>query len=516
MPKKLPIFISNFREMIEDNYVYVDKTEHIYHLAKEKGYYFFSRPRRFGKTLLISTLKELFLGNKKLFEGLWISKSDFQWQEYPVIHLDFSSIPHLTAQELRSNINKELHNIASRFTISNITEDTPEATLKKLVEELSKKNKVVILIDEYDKPILDHLHNLEEAQKQREILKSFYGTIKGLDSYLRTVFLTGVSRFAKTSLFSGINNLNDISLKPEAAVLLGYTKEEINDYFTPHIADFVKKSGKTSQEILPELKNWYNGYQFSKQKIKVYNPFSVLYSLHDKEFQNYWFESGTPTFLINLLKKEYENIENIEEIELSAASLGSFELDNIPLIPLLLQTGYLTIKEYNENTNRFTLRLPNFEVEESFTKFIVTTLAQTSTSMVETALGQLRVALKKNDIPKFCTILESLFAHIPYTIKREDYYHSLFQFLLSLLSLEAQSEILTDKGRIDVALTTKTHVYIFELKVNNTAKVALEQIKEKRYYERFLNKNKHVVLVGLAFNRVDTVLCLEHSEEVIS
>lgn len=514
-PKKLPLYISNFPEMIEENYVYVDKTEQIYHLAKEKGYYFLSRPRRFGKSLLVSTLKALYSGKKSLFKDLWIGSSDYEWQEYPVVHLDFSGIAHKTAQQLEQDLVRHLQKIADEYSLNIILNLVPESALDQLITALSKINKVVILIDEYDKPILDHIKNIEQAKEQQLILKGFYDTIKSLGQHLHAVLLTGVSRFSQTSLFSGINNLNDLSLKPEAAELLGYTHEEIQHYFKPHIDAFAHYKHQSSEEITEKLQKWYNGYRFSEKETKVYNPFSVLYALHDKRFMNYWFTSGTPTFLVHLLKKEYENIENIEDIKLSAHALGNFEIDNIPLIPLLLQTGYLTLADYNEETNNFSLKVPNFEVEESFTKFIVTALAQAPTATVETALDQLRTALENNDIQKFCIILETLFAHIPYTISKESYYHALFQFLLSLLALNAQSEILTDKGRIDVAVITKKQVFIFELKVNNSADVALQQIKELRYYERYRNSGKQIVLVGLAFNRLDTELRLEYKEEIV-
>ncbi len=514
--KRLPIFISNLPEMVQENYVYIDKTEQIYNLVKNKGFYFLSRPRRFGKSLLISTLKEIFLGNKKLFNHLWIGNSDYTWEKYPIIEIDFSQIPHLTTDEFRSALNRHLKTIAIEHNIilpSDIT--TPEETLTALVKGLSKDaNKIVILIDEYDKPIIDHIQSFEEASKFQAILRSFYTTIKSLERHLHFVFLTGVSKFAKTSVFSGINNLNDISLKPEAAQLLGYTHDEIQHYLHDYYEEFAQKNNKSPEEIMQLLTRWYNGYRFSKLITKVYNPFSILYCLHDKEFQNYWYASGTPTFLITLLKKDYEYIENVEETELSPESFGTFELNDIPLVPLLFQTGYLTIKDFNEETGMFKLGFPNFEVKESFTKFIVTTLSQTSISNVDTAIGKFRIALKNNDLNLFFNTLQNLFAHIPYSILKESYYHALFQFLLRLLSLESQSEILTNTGRIDTVLITKTTIYIFELKINKKPQVALQQIKDKKYYERYLSSGKQIILIGLSFIHTDDEMHLEHSEEI--
>ncbi len=502
--KYLPTDVSTFSLMIEGNYLYIDKTEYIYNLFKEgeSRYYFLSRPRRFGKTLLISTLKELFSGNKELFKDLWIYKSTYRWDTYPVIHLDFSTMDYATVEELKLSLSWTLSHIAQSYDIDISQAPTPSTKLTLLVEQLSKKNKVVILIDEYDKPLLDNLKDYEKAEAQRDALKSFYGTLKGLDIYLRALFITGVSKFAKTSIFSGINNLNDISLKPEAAQLLGYTAHEINYYFKEYILQFTRDQQRTPEATIHEMQRWYNGYRFSENPIKVYNPFSVLYYLKDHKLANYWFESGTPSFLIKLLQKQYQSLEDLALVELSSDSLGTFTIDNIPLIPLLFQAGYLTIADYNSVTRKFTLNYPNLEVEESFKKYLVAALAYSNPVTVDTMLSRLLSALHAEDFNTFCTYLQSLFAHIPYTlhIPRESYYHSLFQFLMSLLSLEASSEILTDKGRIDSVISTKTTIYIFKFKYNTDPEKALKQIQEQKYYEPYIIKGKPIIAVGLAFH----------------
>lgn len=516
--KKLPLYVSNFKEMIESNYLYIDKTEYIYQLVKEKGYYFLSRPRRFGKSLLVSTLKELFSGQKELFKDLWIYTSDYEWKEYPVIHLDFSSIDHNTSQQLANNLEWKLKQIAQEHAIDISRAPSSGSMLVELVTQLSKKNKVIILIDEYDKPILDHIHNLEEAKKQREVLKSFYGTIKGLDPYLRAVFLTGVTRFAKTSVFSGLNNLNDISSKTESAALLGYTQEEISRYFTSYIDEFAPLVGKTAEEIAQELKTWYNGFRFSKEDVKVYNPFSITYCFHDKELSNYWFKSGTPSFLIHLLKQKAENLKDFKNIKIDATGLESFEIDEIPLITLLFQTGYLTISDYDPKTKLFVLNYPNYEVAESFTEYLLAAFTQTKTVDVKQFSINLLDALKAHNFDRFCDLLKTFFAHIPYQlhVKNEHFYHVLMQALFTLLSLDAQSEYSTDKGRADLVLELENEVFVFEFKFDSSAQIALQQIKDRNYYERFLHQGKSIILVGLAFKYVNEKLQLNHTEETIA
>lgn len=516
--KKLPIDVSTFKTIIDYDYLYIDKTEHIYTIVTKSRYYFLSRPRRFGKSLLISTLKEVFLGNKELFKDLWIYKSDYTWESHPVIHLDFSVIAHETVPELKLSLSWTLMQIAEKYGINIAKAPTPQDKFSTLIEQLAKRNSVVILVDEYDKPLLDHIQDVKRAETQRNFLKTFYDVLKGMDEYLKAIFVTGVSKFSKTSIFSGINNLNDISLDKEAAQLLGYTQEEIDSYFPDYIAEVTQEQNVQAQEVLHIMRQWYNGYRFSDQEIKVYNPFSILYYLHKKRLANYWFASGTPSFLINLLKNQYQSLQDLHEVEMSTDSLGTFDLTNIPLVPLLFQAGYLTITDYNPTSRKFKLGYPNLEVEESLKKYIVAALSETNPVTVDTTLSKLITALHDNNIDAFCSHLQALFAHIPYTlhINKESYYHSLFQLILSLLPLESYSEVLTDKGRIDTVAITKTHIYIFELKFNTDAIKALEQIKEQKYYERYMFANKHIVLIGISFNQKQKKLALSWHIEYLS
>jgi hypothetical protein len=502
--KRLPIDVSAFSTLIQENYVYIDKTEYIYRLITSGRLYFLSRPRRFGKSLLLSTLAELFAGNKELFQDLWIyEKSDYTWQEYPVIHLDFSCLSFTTAQDLTTSLSWMITDIAESVGIDVTNAPFPGEKLQVLVRELYKKNKVIILIDEYDYPIINSVLYLETAKANREILRVFFSTIKSLDKYLGAFFLTGVSKFSKTSIFSGLNNLNDITMDPMASELLGYTKEEIETSLNQHIEIAAQEIGKSPQEILQEITSWYNGYRFSKKEERVYNPFSVLYLLQKKAFDNYWFTSGTPSFLMHLLKNQYSEMIDIRDVGLPAENLGSFEIENIPLIPILYQTGYLTIKEYDQKKNLYKLDIPNREVEESLNKYLLATFAGTDASAVTSAVPRLIMALNHKDVALFMALLQSLFAHIPYQlhIPEERYYHSLFQLLASILSHESQSEVVTDKGRIDLVIKANSFVYLFEMKLDGTPEEALSQIEQRKYHERYLLQKKKIILVGVSFNR---------------
>ena len=511
--KYLPLDLSTFSTMVTQNYVYVDKTEYIYHLfSGGSRLYFLARPRRFGKSLLISTLKELFLNNRELFKGLWIDSSDYQWIKYPVIHLDFANIGHNTPDDLIANLSWKLKEIATLYNIDLSSAPTIHAQLNYLIEQLARNNKVVILVDEYDKPILDHINDLEKANNMRRTIAGIYDTIKSMDAYIRAVFVTGVTKFAKTSIFSGMNNLNDISFDKQSASLLGYTEQELINYFGSYIDGIAKHENRSPDEVLDDMKRWYNGYQFSKLPVKVYNPFSTMYYLSKQELTNYWFKSGTPTFLIHLIKKQYIDLEQIPTASIKTDSLDTFEIDNIPLIPLLFQTGYLTINDYNPKNNKITLNYPNYEVEESFTKHIVASLTDTTTTTIETTTDRLLNALNKQDLDNFCSLLQALFARIPYTLRsnKESYYHSLFQFLMNLLILETHSEVLTHNGRIDTVIQTDEYIYIFELKINKIAQEALDQILSKKYYASYLLNDKPIILVGLSFTTNEEHLAVSH------
>ena len=376
--KKIPIDVSSFEILRSEGYTYVDKTKQIYDIITGGRLYFLSRPRRFGKSLLISTLSELFLGKKELFKGLWIEqKSDYSWNAHPVVHLDFSIMPIKSGEALEKAVSWDLEETGRHYGLDVSAAPDISSKLKLLLTKLAEEKRVVILIDEHDYGLVNNINNKEKALEIHAVLREFYSSLKGLDKYIQFLFITGVTKFSKTSLFSGLNNLNDLSLDPRASDLLGYSREEIEHNFPGPLKALAEAhEGIDLEEIFIKLQAWYNGYRFSENAQYVYNPFSVLYCLMKKRFANYWFETGAPAFLIGLLKKHHYQLEDISKVEFTADTLGPFEIGEEPLIPILFQAGYLTINEYhrtihnNEITEYYTLKYPNLEVEESVKKYL--------------------------------------------------------------------------------------------------------------------------------------------------
>ncbi|MGE5342871.1 MAG: AAA family ATPase [Candidatus Omnitrophota bacterium] len=370
--KHLPIGIQAFRRIIEENRVYVDKTETIFKLFSEGGrYYFLSRPRRFGKSLLISTLKEIFLGNRELFKGLWIYDK-ISWEPYPVIHIDFTLINYESPAELKASLERRIQKMASTFGLTLNQENSYQEKFIELIEKVSIQGKVVILIDEYDKPVIDHIENLEIATANREILKNFYSIFKGLDEYIQFVLITGVTKFSHVSVFSGLNNLSDITISNKYSTLLGYTEEELQHYFNDRIEDFSKSEHIEKELLLQMIKKMYNGYSWDGTHF-VYNPHSILNLFDQKSFNNYWFTSATPTFLINQIRKHSIPLEDFENYEADGTIFEFYDVDRINVSSLLFQTGYLTIKRIEKislTSRLYYLSYPNMEVKESFLQYL--------------------------------------------------------------------------------------------------------------------------------------------------
>lgn len=509
--KKLPLGITDFKEIIESGCVYVDKTAYIYQMITSGKYYFISRPRRFGKSLLVSTLAELFTGNKKLFEQSWIANSDYNWQEYPVIKIDFSGLDYSTSERLEKSLIQSLQTTATEYNVVPANTDSPKDMFSALIDQLAKKNKVVILVDEYDKPIIDNIHDSQQAEKQRFILQNFYVTIKAKDAVLRFVLLTGVSKFAKTSVFSGLNNLTDISMDERYATLLGYMQQEIRDYLDYYITRLSKKQKTDYEETMRNLTNYYDGYQFVENTERVFNPYSVLRCCDEGKYKNYWFETGTPTFLIKLLQKNNYRPEAFISPELNEGSLGSFEPGNIPLSALLFQTGYLTIKKYDSKTGNYTLGIPNTEVNSGLTINLADAFTQLPPDESLQYARRITHMFVKNDMVELQVILQEFFNRMPYTVHITD--ESKLQFVLyaicALIGVAVDPEVTTSIGRADLIVTFPKHVFVIELKFNKTAQEALVQIQDKRYYEKYENLGKKITLLGINFDAASKAVALK-------
>ena len=509
--KKLPLSIQSFEQLITEGAVYVDKTKYIYELLKPGfGAYFLSRPRRFGKSLLVSTLEAIFKNKRELFKGFWIYDSEYVWEEFPVIKFDMSTVDKDTDEHLKTGLEHAVRDNAENYGI-NLEEDTPAYMFKSLILKLKEKyrSQVVVLIDEYDSAIIKHISNPVMARKNIEILHDFYSIVKAEGASLRFVVLTGVSKFAKTSIFSGLNNLINISMQEKYSPLLGLTHEELEIYFPEYITAVAEKHSLTEKEVREKIKFWYNGYRFSEAEVKVYNPFSTLSLFEAKKFTNYWFETGTPTFLTELIKSHDPDLQKFEsEIRLMQNSFNSYEVDNLPLFPILYDTGYLTIKDYSvrNNITAYSLIYPNFEVKSSLLDNLLVTYTDSKKS--ETASNMVLAvedAILANDLDKFFFLLKSYFTSIPYDLipKKnlgEKYFQLIFYLLMRVSSFRVNTEDRTNLGRIDLVLESDTSVYLFELKVNSSAKAALEQIKEKKYYEKYLNIQKEVLIIGVNFS----------------
>ncbi|MFN8577959.1 MAG: AAA family ATPase [Candidatus Sericytochromatia bacterium] len=506
--KDLPLGEQNLKKIIEKDLLYVDKTKDIYNLLSTKGTYFFlSRPRRFGKSLLISTLEEIFLGNQELFKGLYIYDK-IEWKKYPVIRISMNELRYSgDRKDFENSLLHYLKNIYDRYNLELDTNDYVIA-FKDLIYKLSKIEKVVILIDEYDKPIIEYLDKTERSKEMRDILKNFYETIKASDEYIKFAFLTGVSKFSKTSIFSSLNNLTDLTLDPRFPTLIGITEEELYRDFAEYINNFAQKKKLTIQDLKLRLKKWYNGYSWDGKSF-VYNPYSILSAFSKEIIKNYWFTTGTPTFLIKMIKEHNIDLKKIEKVILTEKDFDSFEIDKMNVYALLFQTGYITIKEIIESDEEFeyVFSYPNEEVRKSMLDYLLDDYAYQQISD-DISISEMVRKLKSNDLEGLMNIFISIFGTIAVKMQpdkkvslyeRELYYHTIFYLIFKLIGSKIKAEFSTSKGFIDAVAETNTHVYIFEFKMNNPD-IALNQIREKKYYESFLSSDKEMVLVGVSFD----------------
>ncbi|MDR2556303.1 MAG: ATP-binding protein [Bacteroidales bacterium] len=516
--QKLPIGVQTFEKLRRGNYLYVDKTEQIYNLITLGGIYFLSRPRRFGKSLLISTMDALFTGKKELFDGLWIYDKWDWTQQYPVIHIDWTNIEHLSKEEIEISTLGLLQDIATMHSVV-LTKKYASDAFSELIKSVSEKTgqKVVVLIDEYDAPILDTIGKSPENIAQiKEWLHNFYKRLKATDQYLKFLFLTGVSRFSGLSIFSGLNNPDDITIKEKYAAICGYTQAELERYFDEYIDDTAKHFDVSKSEILEDIRYWYNGYTWDG-KTSIYNPFSTLLFFDRKEFAPYWFRTGTPTFLIDALKQKEYIDDILEPTMVGTDAFESYEPENTPLRSLLFQTGYLNIKQKEIVDKRpfYTLDVPNIEVRDALMKNILNILTKFSTLDMDPLRNDMLQHIRSGNADAFANDLRRLLANIPYELhtKNERFYNAIFVSNLQLLGFNIQSQISTNFGKIDAVLQYKDVAVVAELKFSAEKSAeamlsaAMKQIKDRRYYEKYLNRK--VLLLSLAFTGKDVACRIE-------
>ncbi len=502
-PVRYPIGEQSFEEVREGGFVYVDKTPYIEPIIMGSKYYFLGRPRRFGKSLFLSTLKCFFQGKRELFKGLYIDTIDWDWEPYPVLYFDLNTADykvegaldilierHLRRWEKAYDIKPELSDHAGRF--QDIIETAYNRTGKK----------VVILVDEYDKPLVKSMDNRERFERYREMLAGLYSNFKSSAEYIRLVFLTGVSRFGKLSVFSGLNNIRNISFNDEFAAICGITEAELFESFEEGISAMAESRGKTRDEIFETLKRRYDGYHFSQNCPDIYNPYSLLNTFADKKFGSYWIETGTPSLLMQQLRRTNVDLETLYKAVGNENQLSGLDFDNLDPIALFYQTGYLTIKSFDERFNRFQLGYPNEEVTEGFYEYILPYYSNLRNQNVMTFIADLVVELEGGKIEAAMKRIISLFADLSYDLQinaEKDVRNVLF-LVFKLVGIYTEAEYHTSDGRIDILVRTPDYVYIMELKFDKTAEEALDQIKRKEYNLPWSVDNRQVIAIGMNFS----------------
>jgi len=530
--KDISTGIYTFEKLITEGKLYVDKTKYIYNIAKESsGYFFLSRPRRFGKSLTVSTLDAVFRGKKELFKGLYIYDTDYDWKEYPVIHIDFGKVVMKSIAELNKNLLVMLGRTAEYYEVD-FSEEDAASGFEQLINSLGTRfnEQVVLLIDEYDKPLLDHLNSPEEAEEYRNYMDSFYQVIKGSESMLRFAFITGVTRFAKISIFSKLNNIYDISMHSDYADMLGYTDEELRLNFGEYMDEAADKLGVTREKVLSDVKRWYDGFKFCDGAKTVYNPVSIGMFINDRyRYRNFWFATGTPTFLMKMLKKNRIVLSDLENVLMSETSIDTFDVtmlasedvENSAIIQMLYQTGYLTLDRIMiETPTTYRLRFPNYEVEQSFSE----SLANVYTGPAKTGgfISGFVTSAYDGDTAEMMEYMKTFFSELPYDIqiKSEKYYQSIVYTIFKMCGMKVMTELRTNIGRIDAVMTVGDHVYIIEFKLNRSGEAALEQIDERKYADGFIlparKEGKTIHKLGINFNCSEDVRNVtDWQEEVI-
>ncbi|UTY29565.1 ATP-binding protein [Treponema putidum] len=535
LSRKIPIGIQSFEKMRNDKYLYIDKTKYVYNLVRTSSPYFLSRPRRFGKSLFLSTLKAYFLGQKELFKGLYIEKAEEKraeiekteaWVEYPVFYLDFNVGQYELKEALAESLDYFLKKQEKIYGLTN-EGDSFGKRFQSLIEAAYNKTgkQAVILVDEYDKPLLQTM-GVNEAlnEEYRNTLKAFYSVIKTCDQYIRFAFLTGVTKFSKVSIFSDLNNLQDISMLNDYAEVCGLTQDEIENTFKPEIERLAGNTKNSYDKMIEELKKRYDGYKFSVLGESVYNPFSILSTLNAGELKNYWFATGTPTFLVNYLKDAHYNVPNLDgNVELNEAGIELYRADAKNPLPILFQSGYLTIKEYIEEGNLYRLGFPNDEVRYGFLENLLPAYCSLRPDETGVSIWEFVEDVRAGKVDELMERMQAIIAGVPYDnlpkdkLKlREQNYQTVVYLIFKLMGQFVQTEIYCLKGRADCIVQTKDSIYIFEFKLMSagSAEDAIAQIKEKGYADQFKTMGKKIILIGSSFDEEERTIGDWKTEEL--
>ncbi len=497
-----PIGIQTFSEIRNNGYVYVDKTTQLYRLASTGKYYFLSRPRRFGKSLLVSTMEAYFSGKKDLFSGLAMESLEKEWKEYPVLHFDFGGKAYSSREALDDILNVQLKKMEDDYDVDVIS-TACDSRLKGIIDAAYRKTgrQVVILVDEYDKPIIDNQTRADLREFFRETLQGFYSVMKSKDAYIRFGFLTGVTKIGRMSVFSGLNNLQDISMDTRYIDICGITEGELNRYFDDSVQELSDACRITKEECYTRLARMYDGYHFCEDTVGIYNPFSILNTFSKMKFGEYWFETGTPSFLVKYLKEKNYNLDNISKNDVSPEELSGVNYADPMPITLMYQSGYLTIKGYDEEFHSYYLDYPNEEVKSGFLK----SLSQLFTPRLnegEFAVSRFVRALRSGDVENFMNRFTSFLAGNGYDVQGdlELYFQNTMSVMFKMMGLYVKTEYQTSSGRVDIVMDTADYVYVIEIKRDQSPEEALQQIEEKGYDKPFLASGKKIIKLGINFS----------------
>lgn len=501
MTVKYPIGIQDFAKLREGDFIYVDKTEQIYNLLHEGAYIFLSRPRRFGKSLLMSTIKYLFLGERQLFKGLWIDSSDYDWTPKPVFHFDFANLDTTVISSLEISINAHLSRWEHEYVIDAAGLDFSQRfynLLKYASNQTSQR--CVVLIDEYDKMLANNLHRPQLHDEARNILRPLYSNLKAADQYIHFAMLTGVSRFSKLSIFSDLNNLMDISLYDSFATICGITEDEMLSSFTEGIQSLAERYEMDYQQMVNKLKATYDGYHFTANCPDLYNPYSLITAFQGQSIGHFWFETGTPTFIVDHLKRTSEDVHELLSPIADGMTLASGSSADSSIIGMMFQTGYLTIKSYERDIDIYQLGVPNAEVESALFKFLLPLYTGRDSSMNQSTLYKMRMALLNGQSDRFVELLQGLMAGVAYDVsekKKEIYFENNLYLILRLLGLFVNTEFKTSAGRCDVVIYAPKYIYVIELKLGHSAAEAMEQINSRQYALPFTTDSRQVIKIGI-------------------